>query len=54
MATNVRELKGLVYSYCISRQGHVAEKCLDGVEKREEGCNFSEVHFIISEAKAMT
>lgn len=35
-ATNVRELKGSVYSYCISRQGHVAEKCLDkGREERK-------------------
>lgn len=29
----------------------MAEKCFD--REREDGCNFSEVHFIISEAKDM-
>lgn len=53
MVTNSREPKGFVYSYCISRQGHIADEPLVGLEKKE-GCSFSEVHFKLSKAKDMT
>ena len=53
VAINSREHKGFEYSYCISRQGHVAENSLIRVKKKEWS-NFSEIHFILSKAKDMT